>query len=511
MSIVKISALPLLTTATGATVVAAVHNTATMKLSLDGVFNYVLSDLVNVSVNAKGFTTTGTISANTLTFTSGSQLTFGDVPVTNRFYVDPARLDYATYTADGSVAKPFRTINAATTAANASLLNPSYIVLTGSITENVTLTKGHVYLIGESSSVAAPIVLTGSITINGSDSSGSAISNNHFAIQGIQLATGGSANCITFTGANPQRLSLNNVWLSSGTGATGAGVYADNTGTGSVIDGKIVKVSHGGSGDVYCFNIVHGTANFWDVETSGATQVGAVRAGAVLTINASELDANGDTVLETYDTGMLVVTNSLVTNVAPNSYGIKMNGTGGVVAVGQTAFNIPLSATGQVLWVSTASLYSVFSFAGMTFYPGANTTISTSSYLTTVPVVSAVGTIAYPIFAGPITATAAPQSWTMYDNAPPAALGVSLAFGTATRPGMLAFVTTGSTTGGLVSTGYIKTLSTTATSLPIAAVAGAGARAFITDASTTTFLAAVAGGGTYKVPVVSNGTSWVIG
>lgn len=51
----------------------------------------------------------------------------------------------------------------------------------------------------------------------------------------------------------------------------------------------------------------------------------------------------------------------------------------------------------------------------------------------------------------------------------------------------------------------------TAANLPSAAQAGAGARAFVTDATATTFNSVVAGGGANAVPVVSNGTNWLIG
>jgi hypothetical protein len=61
------------------------------------------------------------------------------------------------------------------------------------------------------------------------------------------------------------------------------------------------------------------------------------------------------------------------------------------------------------------------------------------------------------------------------------------------------------------STGYVKTASTTFASLPAAATAGAGARHFITDCNSTTFLAAAAAGGANKVPVVSDGAQWLIG
>lgn len=60
-------------------------------------------------------------------------------------------------------------------------------------------------------------------------------------------------------------------------------------------------------------------------------------------------------------------------------------------------------------------------------------------------------------------------------------------------------------------TGPVKTLSTVVASLPAAGTAGSGARAFVTDATATTFLTTVAGGGANKVPVVSDGTNWLIG
>jgi hypothetical protein len=47
--------------------------------------------------------------------------------------------------------------------------------------------------------------------------------------------------------------------------------------------------------------------------------------------------------------------------------------------------------------------------------------------------------------------------------------------------------------------------------LPAAATAGAGARAFVTDANATTFASIVAGSGANGVPVYSDGTNWRIG
>jgi len=57
----------------------------------------------------------------------------------------------------------------------------------------------------------------------------------------------------------------------------------------------------------------------------------------------------------------------------------------------------------------------------------------------------------------------------------------------------------------------VRTPGVTVASLPSAVTAGDGARGFVTDATATTFLSTVAGGGANKVPVVSDGTNWLIG
>jgi len=57
----------------------------------------------------------------------------------------------------------------------------------------------------------------------------------------------------------------------------------------------------------------------------------------------------------------------------------------------------------------------------------------------------------------------------------------------------------------------VKTTAVTVSQLPSAATVGAGARAFVTDANSTTFNAAVVGGGANNMPVFSNGTGWFIG
>ena len=73
-------------------------------------------------------------------------------------------------------------------------------------------------------------------------------------------------------------------------------------------------------------------------------------------------------------------------------------------------------------------------------------------------------------------------------------------------------VPSGNVTGNyIIGTIAIRTTATTASGLPTAANAGAGARGFVTDADANTFNAPLVGGGANAVPVFSNGTGWFIG
>lgn len=59
--------------------------------------------------------------------------------------------------------------------------------------------------------------------------------------------------------------------------------------------------------------------------------------------------------------------------------------------------------------------------------------------------------------------------------------------------------------------GVTRHTTHTVAGLPSAATMGAGARAFVTDANVTTFNSVVAGGGSNKVPVFSDGAAWRVG
>ena len=69
----------------------------------------------------------------------------------------------------------------------------------------------------------------------------------------------------------------------------------------------------------------------------------------------------------------------------------------------------------------------------------------------------------------------------------------------------------GITAGGIGYFTYVRTTPVLVASLISAATAGAGARAFVTDALSPVFGSTVTGGGTVKVPVYSDSVNWIVG
>jgi hypothetical protein len=391
--------------------------------------------------------TLGVAAATSVTYPQGSVATFGDTPVSNYWFCDPDRTD--TYTENGSQARPYKLLQSAINAANAVAptdVTPQFVVLQGTATENISLTVPHVYLVGDHGSLHTPIVLNGTVTVQ---ATGGTLVGNRFSIQGIEIIGGANNKCINMTGTAPQKLLMQDVWLYAS--GTGAGLYQDNTGTGSYTQGHSIKVTHDGTGNVYCFNIVKGYGDFSLVETSGAEQVGAAQTGAQLYFRDSELDADGDNAIEVYGTGTVSITNCAVTNSKANSSGIRIDAAGGTAVVFNSAFQIPVG-TGKVI---RGDAGGTVAYSGINIYPGYNTGLSTT--LTLAPITQYSGVNIAPIS-----------------------------------------ITTGLTVAVLNAV------------LP-PAVYGAGARAFATDASAPTFGATVVGGGAVRVPVYSDGTNWKVG
>jgi len=309
---------------------------------------------------------------------------FPVIPVTSEVYLDYLRAD--TYTPNGTRERPYKTLATALTKAislSPTGTNPIRIVLisgnTSATAETVTITNGHIFIVGEhSSGTHAPILWYGQMIFNGAAAS---ISDNHFSISGLMINAVSGTTAITFTGTNPQRLFLKDLWL-TGNGAADA-MIMNNTGAGSTVHGNDLKFSHNGTGHYHAINILNGTASMDGVETSGAL-TGIFGVHGSLNLSNSEIDSAGSYGIDVYTGGSLSLANCKVTTTAAGSFGIKME-TSSVALLGNVFFNVPAAGTARaVSGVSGAILY----YLNLSFAPGGNDKISsaiTSALLDTTP------------------------------------------------------------------------------------------------------------------------------
>jgi hypothetical protein len=304
-------------------------------------------------------------------------------PATNRFYVDPARTD--TYEPTGNLNKPFKTVTAAVNFVNFQIskglltvgsTNPVFIVLKGNVSsETVTLTTGYVYLVGESAGFGSQVYFGGNIVIQPTTG---AIDANHFGLKGIRVVAPVDTKAITCSGTIPCRVYLQDLWISA-SGTLGGGYYQSNSGTGTIAYGDNVRLSHSGTGDIYCVEIVNGNGDFRHVKTfGGPKQVGCARLGAKLAFYSSQLETTGDNILESYNSGILIVDGCYLANSFSDAHGIRLNGVDSTVYATNCTFNVN-AGSGKAVYsaVSIPSPYGLYQ-GGNTFYPSSNTAKSAS-------------------------------------------------------------------------------------------------------------------------------------
>jgi hypothetical protein len=311
----------------------------------------------------------------------------------NMWHVDPSRTD--TYTANGSLIKPFKTIAAALAyiearIADTSLVisingaiinNPQFIFLKTSIVENVTLTRGNIFIVGDTPDAGhVPIWIDGYITITPGDSSGNAINVNRFGLFHIAVRTSSVNHAVQITGTNPAKLYLDDVYCYQND-ATKSCVYADNTGTGSRVEMYDCTMGRA-SGSVYLIDIQHGFCSINNLETNGIGQVLNQANASTGTMLRSGLDANTGAVITLsgsvqWGMGEVILNN---TSTAANTYGVNMSGTA-TMQFGVCTFNIPAAQATNRAINGTAT--NMVLYSGPIFQYGSTNKISTA--ITLVP------------------------------------------------------------------------------------------------------------------------------
>jgi len=306
----------------------------------------------------------------------------------NMWNVDPSRTD--TYTANGSVLKPFKTIAAALAYIEAKIAdtsltisisgavvdNPQFIFLKTSITENVTLTRGNIFIVGDTPDAGhVPIWINGYINIVPADSGGNAINVNRFGLFHVAVNPNSTNHAIQVTGANPSKLFLEDVYCYQGN-ATKSCVYANNTGTGSRVEMYNCTMARA-SGSTYLIDIQRGFCSINNLETNGIGQVLNMANDSTGNMLRCGIEANTGSVVTLSGTvqwgmGVCILTN---TGTGANTHGVSMSGMASM-QFGVCTFNIPAAqATNRAI---NGTDTNVVLYSGPIFQYGSNNKISSA-------------------------------------------------------------------------------------------------------------------------------------
>ena len=295
---------------------------------------------------------------------------YGVIATTNEYYVLAGFSGDSP--SDGSKASPYPTIGEAISAAVAdghTVTNPAFIILLSTITEDVTITQGGIWITTDyGTGTHGSVILNGTITINGDDNR---LTRNHFSISNLRIVAPIDSPGVLFTGENPQRLYMRDLWIDA-SGTTGSCIYADNTGTGSVCYLNTAHLTHSGSGGAYCFDAESGSMYLTDIEASGENvTVAKVASGATLTLDSSEIDVRGyEAAIEVYG-GILTVTRSTISNAKARSHGIACKTSGSVVTITDCLFNIDPDADGKAVFGEPGTVSALY-YQYIAFFPDSN-------------------------------------------------------------------------------------------------------------------------------------------
>ena len=310
--------------------------------------------------------------------------------MTSQYFVDANRTD--DYTQDGNILTPYKTLSAAYAAAKigATRLNPKYINLLSSITENLTMDTGYVGLQGfTNSGVRAPLYLNGTITI--APTAGT-ITDNFFGITNLAILKPEvtSGNCIdVLGGAVPLRVFLESVWLQNG-GTGSFGVNINNTGTSSVVNGQLCQFSPFATGGG--INVINGICNMSICDSSAGDAACVamfnVQSAGVLNFTNCTLEGTAQQMINcvggTYAVNNLSMLQTFITNNLTTGHGITLSA-GAIANLANTGFNILTGAGAKAIHgvQSATQPFSLVFFSNVTFANAPGTTLVRNTTVTT--------------------------------------------------------------------------------------------------------------------------------
>jgi hypothetical protein len=306
----------------------------------------------------------------------------------NRWYVDPSRTDIPAGASTGSLNNPFLSITSALAYIEARIAdgsltitisgtvvdNPQFIILTSSTTENVTLTRGHVYIVGDTPDAGhVPIWIHGHVTITPSSTDG--VNVNRFGLFHVAVIPTGAYHGIEINGSNACKVYLEDTYVYQGNSSKSC-VYANNTGSGSRVELLGCTMSRD-TGSTYLIDIQRGYCKIENLETNGGGQVLNQANDSSGTMLSSSIDANTGAVVTLSGTAQWGMGNCILNNTstAANTYGVSMSGTA-TMQFGVCTFNIPAAqATNRAI---NGVAGNVVLYSGPIFQYGTTDKISTA-------------------------------------------------------------------------------------------------------------------------------------
>ena len=306
----------------------------------------------------------------------------------NRWYVDPSRTDINPVSSTGNITNPFLTITAALAYIEARIadgtlsnfdetanivLNPQFIVLTSSTTEDVTLTRGHIYIVGDTPDAGhVPIWIQGHVTIT---PGGATKAANDFGLFHVAVLPTGNFHGVKVTGTAACRVYLEDVYVYQGTAGYSC-VYMDNSDVTTQLELVDCHTSRAGGSD-FLVDIQSAYCKIDNLETNGQGQALNFANASTGTMLNSVIDAGVGAVITLSGTVQFGMGNCILNNTsaATNTYGVNMSGTASM-QFGVCTFNIPAAQATNRAINGTAT--NTVLYTGVVFQYGTCDKISTA-------------------------------------------------------------------------------------------------------------------------------------
>ena len=290
------------------------------------------------------------------------------VVLSNTLFVDVAGNDV---TANGTAHLPYRTIQAAHNyAATISDSTPIIIqVMPGTYTENVTITRPNVYIVGTTKGTFKTAQINGTVTVNLPSSS-----NNRVGFEKVYIS-----KTLILAGSNPYELYGQDIYIADST-SSGHAINVTNTSTNGIqINFDTCQIENTVSTEPV-IKLNNTFAIFDSVVVLSNLNLAIDITNSNLFLLNSRIFGNGERLIDAYNYSRggaaISCSNTRMTNDNVNGTGINLNGSVTTAICVQCHFDIG-SSSGTGFAVSGASGTTLVHGNNL-FYPGGNNKLSTN-------------------------------------------------------------------------------------------------------------------------------------